>query len=225
MRLSIIIPVYNEEATIGEVLSRIEAVDIDKEVIIVDDASTDATREILQKLSPEQAKVIYHPRNLGKGAAIRSGLKEVTGEVIIIQDADLEYDPQDYQRLIKPILEGKAKVVYGSRFADRNPRMPFWYRLGNRLLTLSVNILHGSNLSDVHTCYKVFETEVIKEVDLRADRFDFCPEITAKLLKKGYHILEIPITYHSRTPKEGKKLTWRDGIIAFFSHLKYRFMD
>lgn len=224
MKVSIIIPVYNEEATIGEILSRIAAVEMDKEIIIVDDASTDGTREILEGLPPGRATVIRHPRNLGKGAAIRTGLKEVTGEVVIIQDADLEYDPQDYQRLIRPILEGEARVVYGSRFADKNPDMLFWYRLGNRLLTLVVNILYGTNLSDVHTCYKVFETEVIKGMDLRANRFDFCPEVTAKLLKRGYHILEIPISYRSRTSEEGKKLTWWDGIIAFYSHLKYRFV-
>lgn len=225
MKLSIIIPVYNEAATIGEILSRIEAVDIDKEVIIVDDASTDGTREILEGLSPTQAKVIRHPRNLGKGAAIRTGLKEVTGEVVIIQDADLEYDPQDYPHLIEPILENKAKVVYGSRFVGRNPNMLFWYRLGNKLLTLVVNLLYGTSLSDVHTCYKVFETEVIKGLDLRADRFDFCPEVTAKLLKRGHRILEMPISYRSRTFEEGKKLTWRDGIIALYTHIRYRFMD
>ncbi len=229
MKLSIIIPVYNERDTVLEILRRVleaPALGLTKEIIIVDDGSTDSTRDILRALDPnERIQVFYHAQNRGKGAAIRTGLSHATGDIILIQDADLEYDPRDYPALIQPILERRAAVVYGSRFLGPRKAMFFWHMLGNKFLTLVTNILYDSILSDMETGYKVFRAEVIKDIPLRARRFEFEPEITAKVLKRGYRIYEVPISYTGREYHEGKKITWRDGFSALWTLLKYRFVD
>jgi len=224
-------PVYNEEKTILKIINKVKNVkikNITKEIIIVDDFSTDNTRKILSKLKDRSIKVIYHQKNRGKGSAIRTALKHVTGDLITIQDADLEYDPAEYQRLLKPIIEGKTKVVYGSRLETIRKNLRNMYKLhyiGNAFLTLMTNVLYGTKITDMETCYKVFRKEVIKDIKLRAKRFDFEPEITAKILKKGYRITEIPIGFVGRTFSEGKKITWKDGIKALFYLVKYRFTD
>lgn len=226
MKLSVIVPVYNERETVREILERVRAVGVEKEIIVVDDGSTDGTRDILREEEGRgDVRVIYHPQNRGKGAAIRTGLEHATGDVVLIQDADLEYDPRDYPRLLQPILEGRAEVVYGSRFRGRCESMLFWHALGNKLLTLATNLIYGAALSDMETCYKVFKAEVIKSIPLRARRFEFEPEVTAKLLKRGYHIHEVPISYSGRKHHEGKKITWRDGFTALWTLIKYRFVD
>ena len=229
MTLSIIIPVYNEEATIQAILNKVREVDVgmDKEIIVVDDGSQDRTREILRQ---EEAKgdihVIYHPHNRGKGAAVRTGIAAAQGDFIIIQDADLEYDPQDYPKLLRPLLEGEADVVYGSRFlGGAGEEMLSLHRLGNRFLTAITNLLYGSSLSDMETCYKVFRAELIKSIPLHSDRFEIEPEITAKLLKRGCKIKEIPIRYKGREFHEGKKISWKDGFGALWTLLKYSFTE
>lgn len=228
MKLSIIMPVYNEEKTIGEILKRIKKVplNIEKEIIVVDDSSLDSTKNILKKIDDKNINIIYHDKNQGKGAAVRTGLKHATGDIIIIQDADLEYSPEEYPNLIQPILDGKTEVVYGSRFKGRmtGPNL-FSHVYGNKILTLITKLLYFHNVSDMETCYKVFKKEVLKDIDLKAKRFDFEPEITAKIIKKGYKIYEVPITYKSRLFDEGKKITWKDGIKALYYLIKYRFMD
>lgn len=233
-KLSILMPVYNERETIQEILSRVEAVKLDgitKEIIVVDDGSTDGTRDILrqEEKRPErtnEVKILYHEKNRGKGAAIRTAIENATGDIMLIQDADLEYDPRDYPNLLKPILEGRAEVVYGSRFLG-GPRkaMLFWHAAGNWLLTLVTNILYDTILSDMETCYKVFTADVIRSIPLRARRFELEPEITAKVLKRGYRIYEVPISYTGREYEEGKKITWRDGFIALWILIKHRFVD
>lgn len=229
MKLSIIIPAYNEEGTIREVLRRVKDVDVgmEKEIIVVDDASTDGTREVLkEEESRGGIKVLYHERNMGKGAAVRTGIASATGDFIIIQDADLEYDPQDYPSLLKPLLEGRAEVVYGSRFlSGSSSSMAFWYRLGNRILTALTNLLYGSSLSDMETCYKSFKASIVKSIPLRSRRFEIEPEVTAKILKRGHKILEVPIRYRGRGRREGKKISWKDGLSALWALLKYRFTD
>lgn len=230
MKLSIIMPVYNEKGTIHQILERVRSVSLpglDREIIVVDDCSTDGTSEILPaEAAKGDVLLLKHPVNRGKGAAIQSGLRAASGDLIIVQDADLEYDPHDYERLIKPIREGKAQVVYGSRFAQgHHKRMFLSQRLANVALTLLTNLLYGTSLSDMETCYKVFPAEVIKPIPLRAQRFDFEPEITAKLLKRGYRILEVPISYAGREYHEGKKINWRDGLAAVWSLVYYRFAD
>jgi glycosyltransferase involved in cell wall biosynthesis len=229
VKLSIIIPVYNERDTILEILRRVleaPALGLTKEIIIVDDGSTDSTRDILRALDPdERIKVFYHAQNRGKGAAIRTGLSHATGDIILIQDADLEYDPRDYPALLQPIVERRAAVVYGSRFLGPRKAMFFWHMLGNKFLTLITNILYDSILSDMETGYKAFRVDVIKNIPLRARRFEFEPEITAKVLKRGYRIYEVPISYTGREYHEGKKITWRDGFSALWTLLKYRFVD
>jgi len=231
--LSVIVPVYNEKGTINEILRRIEAVDIPKEIIIVDDFSTDGTREILRKIRKRNIKIVYHEKNSGKGAAIITGIKHVSGDMVIIQDADLEYDPQDYKQLVKPIIENKTAVVYGTRFARiglkdlfnrKIIRNPVYY-IGNRFLTFMTNLIYFRWITDMETCYKVFRTEVIRNLNLKSKRFDIEPEISAKILKKGYKIVEVPISFHPRSFEEGKKITWRDGIVALGVLLKYRFSD
>lgn len=231
MKLSIIIPVYNESNTLEEILARVRAVELDgieKEIIAVDDGSTDGSRRILkeQDALDDSLDVYFHPRNRGKGAAIRTALAHVTGDVVLIQDADLEYDPREYSDLLKPIREGRADVVYGSRFLG-GPRkaMLFWHMIGNKVLTLVTNLLYDTILSDMETCYKVFRTEVIKPIKLRSRGFEFEPEITAKILKRGIRIYEVPISYTGREYHEGKKITWQDGIVAFWTLLKYRFVE
>jgi len=226
MKLSVIMPVYNEEATIQEILKQVRAVGAVDEIIIVDDGSTDQTRELLK---PEENQpgtiVIYQARNQGKGAAVRTGIDRAAGDIILIQDADLEYDPRDYPMLIRPIVEGRVKVVYGSRFLGPRKAMMFWHMLGNRLLTLLTNVLYNAILSDMETCYKVFRADVIKGIPLRSKRFEFEPEITAKVLKRGHRIFEVPISYYGREYDEGKKITWREGPKAMWTLIKYRFVD
>ena len=226
MRLSVIIPVYDEKATIAEILRQVRAVGLASEVIVVDDGSTDGTREILKREeAAPNTTVLYHERNRGKGVAVRAGLERTTGDIILIQDADLEYDPRDYPNLIRPIEEGRVKVVYGSRFLGPRKAMLFWHMLGNKTLTLITNILFNAILSDMETGYKVFKAEVIKGIPLKSRRFDLEAEITAKVLKRGHRIFEVPISYYGREYSEGKKITWREGPKAIWTLIKYRFVD
>ena len=231
LKLSIIIPVYNEERTILRVIKEVKTVKLDnisKEIIVVDDYSIDQTRHILKKLKGKSIKVFYHKKNMGKGAAIRTGLKNCTGDIILIQDADLEYNPNEYKKLLNPIMEGKAKIVYGSRLEAIRRNLKSMYKLhyiGNLFLTLATNLLYGTKISDMETGYKVFRREVIKNISLRANYFDFEPEITAKILKKGYKICEVPINFVGRKFEEGKKITWVDGVKAVYCLIKYRFVD
>ena len=228
MKLSVVTPVYNERATIEEILRRVEAVGLVDEIIIVDDGSTDGTRELLQEIAPNYPimRLILHQHNQGKGAAVRTGIQAACSELILIQDADLEYDPRDYSALLRPIEEGVADVVYGSRFlgAPRRSTM-FWHMVANKLLTLMTNILYNSILSDMETGYKLFKSEVIKSIPLRASRFDFEPEVTAKLLKRRIRIFEVPISFNPREYSEGKKIGLGDAFTAAWTLLKYRFVD
>ena len=224
MKLSIIVPVYNERETILEVLKRVEALTIEKEIIIVDDFSKDGTRELLKEIRRKEMKVIYHDQNRGKGAAIRTALRYVTGDVVVIQDADLELDPRDLHRVLKPIEEGKASIVYGSRFRGGG-HFPLFNLFANRFLTGFTNMLYNIHISDMETCYKCMKAEIIRNLDLKAKGFDFEPEITAKIAKRGYRIFEVPISYRMRTSSEGKKIGWRDGLHAIFYLLKYRFKE
>ena len=228
MKLSVVMPVYNEANTIREVIKRVMDVDLDKELIIVDDYSTDGTRDILKSVEANtDICVFYHDRNMGKGAALRTGFRNVHGDIVIIQDADLEYNPQEYRRLIKPILDGRADVVYGSRFMTTEERriLLFWHALGNSFLTLLSNMATNLNLSDMETCYKVFKAEVIKNITIREDRFGFEPEITAKIARKRYRIYEVGISYSGRDYTEGKKIGWRDGVRAVWCIVKYNFIS
>ena len=240
MRLSIVMPVYNEAATLAEIIRQVQMADvgeIEKELVIVDDFSTDGSREMLQELAgqvrvaPEgkafdqPIKVFFHEFNQGKGAALRTGFAQTSGDYVIIQDADLEYDPQEYNKLLAPILKGKAEVVYGSRFTGERRNMLFWHWAGNRLLTLVANALYNTTLSDMETCYKLFPGSLIRSINIRTNRFNFEPEITAKVLKKRIRIYEVPISYFGREFEEGKKITWRDGFAALAALIKYRFTD
>ena len=227
-RISVVIPVYNEVGTIREIVSRVQAVGVEKEIIIVDDGSTDGTREHLQEMAQDQERlrVCLHDRNQGKGAALRTGFEFVTGDVVIIQDADLEYDPREYPTLLEPIVDGRADVVYGSRFLGGPHRvMFFWHYVGNKFLTVLSNALTNINLTDMETCYKVFKKEVLKEITLRSNRFGFEPEFTAKIARKGFRIYETPISYSGRTYAEGKKIGWKDGVKAIVAILWFRFFD
>ena len=228
MQVSVVIPVYNEVSTIREIVARVQAVDFDKEIIIVDDGSTDGTRELLQEitLSQENIRVIYHDRNQGKGAALRTGFEGATGDIVIVQDADLEYDPREYPILLEPILDGRADVVYGSRFLGGPHRVLFfWHYLGNKFLTLLSNAVTNLNLTDMETCYKVFKREVLAGMNLKSNRFGFEPEFTVKIAKKGFRIYEVPISYSGRTYAEGKKIGWKDGVKAIFAIIWFRFFD
>ncbi|MGZ3524604.1 MAG: glycosyltransferase [Thermodesulfobacteriota bacterium] len=233
MKLSVVIPAYNEINTMGEILSGVLEVDLPKEVIVVDDCSTDGTREFLKEWEAEnrtsskgEVRILYQPKNMGKGAALRSGLKEARGDIVIIQDADLEYHPQEYPKLIQPILDGRADVVYGSRFLGTPRRvLMFRHTLGNKLLTFLSNLCTDLNLTDMETGYKVFKREVLEHVHLKSNRFGFEPEVTAKIAKMNYRIYEVPISYSGRDYWEGKKINWVDGLKAFFSILRYNFFD
>ncbi len=228
MKLSIVMPVFNERNTIKEILRRVRQVDLgdlEREIIIVDDGSTDGTRDILAMEENSMTRVIYHPENRGKGAAVRTGFAAATGDLILIQDADLEYDPEDYPKLLEPVLKGKAQVVYGSRFTGPRKNMLFWHFVGNRFLALVTNILYNTTLSDMETCYKLFTREALEGIELKSDQFDIEPEITAKILKKRIRIYEVPISYTGREMEEGKKISWRDGIPALWALIKYRFTD
>ena len=227
MKISVIIPVYNEFKTIQEILRRVEAQGLATEILVVDDGSTDGTRQILESIPKNGiTRTIYHDRNQGKGAAIRTGIHESSGEILLIQDADLEYNPADYPALIKPFQDGVADVVYGSRFlgAPRRTTM-FWHMVANKWLTLLTNILYNTILTDMETGYKLFKREVVQDIRLRANRFDFEPEFTAKILKKKARVFEVPITFNPRDYSEGKKIGIRDAFLAVWALLKYRFID
>jgi glycosyltransferase involved in cell wall biosynthesis len=225
MKLSVVIPCYNEKNHLTRLISRVKDSPVsDKEIILVDDGSNDGTAELIRNLIEEEVtKVIYHPRNMGKGAAIRSGLGAVTGDIVLIQDADLEYDPAEYPKLIAPILEGKADTVFGSRFMGEGPHRVhmFWHYVGNKLLTILSNMFTNLNLTDMETCYKVFRTEVIKNIAIEQNGFGIEPELTAKVAKTHCRIYEVGISYYGRSYGEGKKITWRDGIKALYVIVRY----
>ncbi len=222
MLLSIVIPAYNEERFLAEVLRRVKKAPYEKEIIIVDDCSVDGTRAFLQGLTEDGIKVVLHEKNAGKGAAVRSGIEIAEGDIIIIQDADLEYDPKDYPVLLEPILQGNADVVYGSRFLGGPHRvLYFWHYVGNRIVTLLSNMFSDLNLSDMETGYKAFRRKVFDGITIESNRFGFEPEITAKVAKSGCRVYEVPISYHGRSYKEGKKITWKDGVKALFTIIKY----
>jgi glycosyltransferase involved in cell wall biosynthesis len=225
MKLSVVMPVYNEQSTLRQVIERVLAVPLETELICVDDGSTDNSREILGAIGAEcpQVRVLLQARNMGKGAALRRGIQESTGDYVIIQDADLEYDPLDYPTLLRPLIEGKADVVYGSRFLGSGPHrvLYFWHFVGNQMLTLLSNAMTNLNLSDMETCYKVFRREVIQSIPIEENRFGFEPEITVKIAKRSLRVYEVGISYWGRTYEEGKKIGWRDGFRALFCLLKY----
>jgi glycosyltransferase involved in cell wall biosynthesis len=236
VKLSVLVPVYNEERTLEEVVRRVCAVQLPKEIILVDDGSKDRSREILTQLKEQnerandslnQIKVFFQPENQGKGAAIKTAISHATGDVVIVQDADLEYDPKDYPSLLEPIQDGSADVVYGTRFAGGGAHrvLFFWHSLGNRTLTLLSNMLTNLNLSDMEVGYKVFRADALKGIELKSNRFGFEPEITIKLAKKRCRFYEVPISYHGRTYEEGKKITWKDGIAALYYMIRFRLAD
>jgi glycosyltransferase involved in cell wall biosynthesis len=237
--LSVVIPVYNERNTLREILRRVQAVAVPKQIILVDDCSTDGTRDILQALAAEQPEltIVYHEKNQGKGAALRTGFRHATGRIVIVQDADLEYDPAQYPQLIQPIVEGKADVVYGSRFiGDTHRVLYFWHSLANQFLTLLSNVFTNLNLTDMEVCYKVFRREVIQGITLKSDRFGFEPEVTAKVARftmppldgrpaRKCRVYEMPVSYSGRDYKEGKKIGWKDGVQALYCIIRYAYAD
>ena len=228
MKLSVVIPVYNEEQTLEEILGKVLAVSLDKELVIVDDGSSDGTRRILNEkfADRDNVNIIFHETNSGKGAAVRTGIRHATGDIIIIQDADLEYDPADYHALVRPVVEGTAEVVYGSRLKGKDFRHRYTLNLfAAKLLSVMSNILFGLNITDEPTCYKVFKADIIKSIPFNGNGFEWEPEVTAKIGKRGIKIHEVPISYYSRTIKEGKKIKWIDGVKAIWTLIKYRFVD
>ena len=225
MKISIIVPVYNEEKTLEQVIQAVKAIPINKEIIVVDDGSQDKTPEILKQIQSQVDHICFHKVNKGKGAAIRTGIQVATGDYILIQDADLEYDPEDYSKLLRPIQKKWGSVVYGSRFTGEHRNMLFYHWIGNRFLTLITNILFNSTLSDMETGYKLIRTDILKKMKLRANRFGFEPEVTAKILKQGIRIYEVPISYAGREFEEGKKIHWYDGITAVALLFWFRFFD
>lgn len=226
MKLSVVMPIYNEQATIREILRRVRAVELEKEILCVDDASTDGSLEILEEEARvDGTRLFRHTQNLGKGAAVSTALQHVEGDVVIVQDADLEYDPEDYHHLIRPILLGRSQVVYGSRFLGEHKAMYFWHAMGNNFLTFLTNILYDSTLTDMETGYKAFTAEIAGKLHLTSPRWGFDPEITARILKMGYRIYEVPISYTGREHWEGKKIGWKDGFTVLFTLLKCRFFD
>ena len=228
MKLSVVIPCYNEVRTIRHIVDRVRAAPVaEKEIIIIDDCSRDGTRDLLRtEIAPLGDKLLFHEVNQGKGAALRTGFRAATGDVVVVQDADLEYDPQDYPRLLQPILEGKADVVFGSRFQGGQPHrvVYFWHMVGNKVLTLLSNMATNINLTDMETCYKVFRREVLQRIEIEENRFGFEPEITAKVARLGVVIYEVGISYYGRTYAEGKKIGWRDGFRALWAIAKYNFL-
>jgi dolichol-phosphate mannosyltransferase len=235
MKLSVIIPVYNEESTVLEILKRVQSVPVEKEIIVVDDGSTDGTREMLEQLhfpsiqrvdgqGEGDIKVILKEKNEGKGMAIREGFRHITGDVVVIQDADMEYNPMDWMKMLKVMEEKKAGVVYGSRILGKGQKSSLAFYFGGRFLSWLTNILYGTRITDEPTCYKMFKREVIKNIDLRCRGFEFCPEVTAKVSKKGYRIYEVPVSYSPRKVSEGKKIRWNDGAVAIWTLIKQRFL-
>jgi len=228
-KLSVIVPVFNERNTVVEVLRRMRAVElpdgIDREIIVVDDGSTDGTRDVLNQLRDSTVRILLHDDNRGKGTAVRTGLKVASGDYVLIQDADLEYDPEDWPKLVAPVMRGRAQVVYGSRFTGERRNMLFLHWIGNRMLSFVTNVLYNTTLSDMETCYKLVDRELLLDLRLRCRRFDIEPEITAKILKRRIRIYEVPISYMGREFDEGKKITWRDGFAALWTLAKFRFAD
>lgn len=224
--LSVIVPVYNERNTVGEIIRRMRKVDLpvdlELEIVVVDDASVDGSDKVLSTLEDSTVRVVRHEHNQGKGAAIRTALDYVRGDLVLVQDADLEYDPDDWPRLLAPVLKGKARVVYGSRFTGERRNMLFWHWVGNRFLSLVTNVLYNTTISDMETCYKLFDRKVLEGITIEAKRFDFEPEITAKILRRGHRIYEVPISYAGREFDEGKKITWKDGVAALITLVKLR---
>lgn len=237
MVVSIIVPVYNERETIRDILSQVRDIELvipaasgemtlDKEIIVIDDGSDDGTRDILaEEKKKGDLTLFFHRRNRGKGAAVRAGISRSSGEIVLIQDADLEYDPRDYPKLLQPIIEGRVVVVYGSRFLGPRKAMLFWHMLGNKLLTLTTNVLYNTILSDMETCYKVLDGDLARSLDLKSNGWGIDPEITVKVLKRGHRIFEVPISYYGREYYEGKKISWRDGFTVLWTLLKYRIVD
>jgi glycosyltransferase involved in cell wall biosynthesis len=228
-KLSVIVPVYNERNTLVEILRRMRCVElpagIEREIIVVDDGSTDGTREVLKQLGDSTVRVVLHSENRGKGAAVRTGFAHAVGDYVLVQDADLEYDPDDWPKLLAPVLRGKARVVYGSRFTGERRNMMYVHWVGNRFLSFVTNLLYNTTLSDMETCSKLIERSLLDDLDLRAEKFDIEPEITAKILKRRIRIYEVPISYAGREYEDGKKITWRDGFAALATLVKYRFRD
>jgi glycosyltransferase involved in cell wall biosynthesis len=228
-KLSVVVPVFNERNTLVEVLRRMRAVElpdgIEREIIVVDDGSTDGTRDVLRQLGDSTVRIVLHEKNQGKGAALRTAFGHATGEYILVQDADLEYDPEDWPKLLNPVLRGRARVVYGSRFTGERRNMLLLHWIGNRFLSMTTNVLFNTTLSDMETCYKLIDRELIEEMKLQSNRFDIEAEMSAKILKRGIRIYEVPVSYSGREFDEGKKITWRDGFAALYTLIKYRFRD
>ncbi len=228
-KLSVVVPVFNERNTLVEILRRMRAVElpdgIEREIIVVDDGSNDGTRDVLNQLGDSTVRVVMHEANLGKGAAVRTGFAHATGDYVLVQDADLEYDPEDWPKLLNPVLRGRARVVYGSRFTGERRNMLLLHWMGNRFLSMTTNVLYNTTLSDMETCYKLFDRDLVDKMKLQSNRFDIEAEITAKVLKRGIRIYEVPISYSGREFDEGKKITWRDGFSALWTLVKYRFRD